>query len=217
MPEISDKATSDQDIEVGRVLFAQECVYVTSAVDEASLPKPKLPEIAFAGRSNVGKSSLLNALTNRKSLARTSAMPGRTRQVNFFDLGGRLGLVDLPGYGYARAPKQVVREWTELIEFYLRGRSSLRRAVVLIDARVGPKPNDFDALDLLDQAAVPTQVVLTKVDKVRAKDLAALIETLTPEIAKRAAVMDHMVPVSALKGTGIAELRGRLGTLAGPK
>ena len=217
MPEISDDTTSDQDIEAGRVLFAQECSYVTSAVDFASLPKPNLPEISFAGRSNVGKSSLLNALTNRKSLARTSTMPGRTRQVNFFDLGGRLGLVDLPGYGYARAPKQVVREWTELIEFYLRGRSSLRRAVVLIDARVGPKANDLDALDLLEQAAVPTQLVLTKMDKVKPKDLTALMGTLTPEMAKRAAVLDHIVPVSALKGTGISDLRGRLGTLAGPK
>ena len=217
MPEISDDTTSDQDIEAGRVLFAQECSYVTSAVDSASLPKPNLPEISFAGRSNVGKSSLLNALTNRKSLARTSTMPGRTRQVNFFDLGGRLGLVDLPGYGYARAPKQVVREWTELIEFYLRGRSSLRRAVVLIDARVGPKANDLDALDLLEQAAVPTQLVLTKMDKVKPKDLTALMGTLTPEVAKRAAVLDHIVPVSALKGTGISDLRGRLGTVAGPK
>ena len=217
MPEISDDTTSDQDIEAGRVLFAQECSYVTSAVDFASLPKPNLPEIAFAGRSNVGKSSLLNALTNRKSLARTSTMPGRTRQVNFFDLGGRLGLVDLPGYGYARAPKQVVREWTELIEFYLRGRSSLRRAVVLIDARVGPKANDLDALDLLEQAAVPTQLVLTKMDKVKPKDLTALMGTLTPEVAKRAAVLDHIVPVSALKGAGISDLRGRLGILAGPK
>jgi GTP-binding protein len=217
MPEISDDTTSDQDIEAGRVLFAQECSYVTSAIDSASLPKPNLPEIAFAGRSNVGKSSLLNALTNRKSLARTSTMPGRTRQVNFFDLGGRLGLVDLPGYGYARAPKQVVREWTKLIEFYLRRRSSLRRAVVLIDARVGPKANDLDALDLLDQAAVPTQLVLTKMDKVKPKDLTALMGTLTPEVAKRAGVLDHIVPVSALKGTGILDLRGRLGTLAGPK
>jgi len=217
MLEVSENTTSAQDIEVGRVLFAQACDYVTSAVDAASLPKPNLPEIAFAGRSNVGKSSLLNALINRKSLARTSAMPGRTRQVNFFDLGGRLGLVDLPGYGYARAPKQVVREWTELIEFYLRGRSTLRRAVVLIDARVGPKDNDFDALNLLDQAAVPTQVVLTKVDKVKAKHLAILTERLMPEIAKRAAAADDIVPVSALKGTGISDLRGRLGVLAAPK
>ncbi|MBT3395690.1 MAG: YihA family ribosome biogenesis GTP-binding protein [Alphaproteobacteria bacterium] len=217
MPEKPDDTTSDKDIEAGRVLFAQVCDFVTSAVDSATLPKPKLPEVAFAGRSNVGKSSLLNALTNRKSLARTSAMPGRTRQVNFFNLGGRLGLVDLPGYGYARAPKQVVREWTELIEFYLRGRSSLRRAVVLIDARVGPKDNDFEALDLLDQAAVPTQVVLTKIDKVKATDLAALLDRLTPEVARRAAVLDRIIPVSAVKGTGIAELRGRLGTLAIPK
>jgi len=214
---MAHETTSDQELEAGRVLFAQVCTYVTSAVDLASLPKPDLPEIAFVGRSNVGKSSLLNALTNRKSLARTSETPGRTRQINFFDLGGRLGLVDLPGYGYARAPKEAVREWTKLVEAYLRGRSSLRRAVLLVDGRIGPKDSDLTAMDLLDQAAVPTQIVLTKIDKVKAKALTAVAQTLTPELAKRAAAADQLVPVSSVKGTGIPELRATLAALAAPK
>ena len=208
---------SDEDIEAGRVLFAQECTYVTSAVDLESLPPPRLPEIAFAGRSNVGKSSLLNALTHRKSLARISTTPGRTRMINFFDLGGRLGLVDLPGYGYARAPKHAVREWTQLIEDYLRGRPSLRRALVLVDARTGPKDSDLSALDLLGQAAVPTQVVLTKVDKVTSRELDGRILDLERELARRPAAAGHVVPVSALKATGIPELRARLAALAGPR
>ena len=208
---------SDEDIEAGRVLFAQECTYVTSAVDLESLPPPRLPEIAFAGRSNVGKSSLLNALTHRKSLARISTTPGRTRMINFFDLGGRLGLVDLPGYGYARAPKHAVREWTQLIEDYLRGRASLRRALVLVDARTGPKDSDLSALDLLGQAAVPTQVVLTKVDKVTSRELDGRILDLERELSRRPAAADHVVPVSALKATGLPELRARLAALAGPR
>ena len=206
---------SEAEIDAGRVLFAQECTFLTSAADLGGLPLPGSPEIAFAGRSNVGKSSLLNALTHRKSLARTSATPGRTQQINFFDLGGRLRLVDLPGYGYARAPRHAVQEWTQLIEDYLRGRASLRRALVLVDARTGPKDSDISALDLLDQAAVPIQVVLTKIDKVSAAELQSRVQQLEQELSTRAAAANHVAPVSALKGTGIPQLRARLGALAG--
>ena len=202
------------EIEAGRVLFAQACTFITSAVDLASLPAPSLPEIAFAGRSNVGKSSLLNALAHRKSLARTSVTPGRTRQINFFDLGGRLRLVDLPGYGYARAPRHAVREWTQLVEDYLRGRRCLRRALLLIDARVGPKDSDFSALDLLDQAAVATQVVMTKIDKVSEGDLAIRASDLERDLTERPAAAMAVAPASALKGTGIPQLRARLASLA---
>jgi GTP-binding protein len=217
LPQAADSPPSEAEMEAGRILFAQECTFLTSAADLGGLPTPGLPEIAFAGRSNVGKSSLLNALAHRKSLARTSSTPGRTQQINFFELGGRLRLVDLPGYGYARAPHHAVQEWTQLIEDYLRGRAKLRRALVLVDARTGPKDSDMSALDLLDQAAVPIQVALTKIDKVSATELQARVQELEKDLAKRAAAANHVAPVSALKGTGIAELRARLGTLASPQ
>ncbi len=149
-------------VEAGRRLFAQEARFVAGAAEPSALPLDRLPEIAFAGRSNVGKSSLVNALTGRRMLARTSHTPGRTRQINFFDLGGRLMLVDLPGYGYAEAPKTAIKAWTDLVRRYLRTRAALRRLCLLLDARHGIKEVDRPLMRMLDDAGVSYQIVLTK-------------------------------------------------------
>ncbi len=182
----------------------------------AGIPAPDLPEVAFAGRSNVGKSSLINALTGRRMLARTSRTPGRTRQLNFFRLGGRLMLVDLPGIGYARASKTAIAEWTELTRDYLRGRASLRRCCLLVDARHGPKAADEEMMALLDQCAVAYQIVLTKADKATGAELARQIDACVSLARKRPAAMADMVATSAHAGTGIATLRTTLAKLASP-
>ena len=205
--------TSDE-IEAGRRLFTSPWDFATAASSLASLPPMQGLEIAFAGRSNVGKSSLINALTGRKALARTSHTPGRTRQLNFFDLGGRLLLVDLPGYGYAAAPKQAIARWTRLIERYLRGRASLLRVLVLLDARFGVKETDEPGLRLLDEAAVSFQVVLTKADLVEDAALAALLPRLGAMLARHAAAHPVIHITSAARGLGIAALRGAVATLA---
>jgi len=204
----------DEAIEAGRKLFAQECRFVSGAADYAGLPRDSLPEVAFAGRSNVGKSSLINALTGRKTLARTSNTPGRTRQINFFDLGGRLMLVDLPGYGYARAPKSEIRVWTKLIEDYLKGRVGLRRLCLLIDGRHGLKPVDHELMTLLDTAAVPYRIVLTKCDKVRAAELAQHEEGVREALSAHPAGLPDAILTSAVKGMGIEALRADLAALA---
>src|SRR5262245_41136958 len=165
-------------LERGRLLFARECSFSAGATTAEALPPAGLPEVAFAGRSNVGKSSLVNALTGRRTLARVSDTPGRTQQLNFFELGGRLMLVDLPGYGYAKAAKTKVEHWTRLTEDYLRGRPTLRRLCLLIDSRHGPLAADQAIIALLDKAAVSYQLVLTKADKTRGPALARLAETL---------------------------------------
>ncbi len=201
-------------LEAGRRLFAQPCDFVTGAATLAAIPAPELPEVAFAGRSNVGKSSLVNALTGRRTLARVSNAPGRTQQLNFFRLGGRLMLVDLPGYGYARAPKSAVRAWTRLVDAYLRGRPSLRRLCLLIDARHGLKPPDCELIGMLDVAAVSYQAILTKADKVGAGDLDAVAAALAAELAGHGAAHPDALVTSARDGTGIAILRGNLGALA---
>lgn len=178
------------------------------------LPANSSPEIAFAGRSNVGKSSLVNALTGRKTLARTSHTPGRTQQLNFFDLGGRLTMVDLPGYGYARAPKGTVDQWTALIYDYLRGRVGLRLLCLLIDSRHGLKKADDDILNLLDKSAVAYQVVLTKTDKLKAGALPGVVAKVEAGLRKHPAAAPAVMTTSARGGAGIPELRSRLQMLA---
>ena len=200
----------DEDqIEAARKLFAGPVAFLKSAPKLEFLPPPDVPEVAFAGRSNVGKSSLLNALTNRNGLARTSNTPGRTQELNFFDVGDppRLRLVDMPGYGFAEAPKDVVRTWRFLINDYLRGRQVLGRAFVLIDSRHGPKPVDDEIMDMLDAAAVSYRIVLTKADKVKASALDAVAEATRTAARKRAAAHPDLILTSSEKGMGLAELR----------
>lgn len=213
----ADDAPRDAEaIEAGRRLFAGPCDFVAGAANPASLPAPTLVEIAFAGRSNVGKSSLVNALTGRRTLARTSQTPGRTQQINFFDLGHRLMLVDLPGYGYSRAGKASARSWNRLIDMYLKGRARLRRVLVLIDVRRGVGPHDREVMDRLDGAAVSYQVVLTKADKAgRGDDAAeAVAARVAGEIKSRPAAHPDVVVTSAEAGTGIEGLRAILAALA---
>ncbi len=205
----------DAEAEAGRLLFAQACTFVTGVAKVEQLPDLGAPEVAFAGRSNVGKSSLVNALTGRRTLARVSSTPGRTRQINFFDLGGRLTLVDLPGYGFARAANSEIKAWTALVRAYLRGRSGLRRVCLLIDARHAPKPADEDVMTLLDRAAVVFQVVLTKADKLDAEARAARGPALALDLAARhPATHPQVLTTSARGGLGIVELRGVLAALA---
>ncbi len=212
-PEAAPEA---DEIEAGRRLFAHECDFVAGVATIDGLPPDGLPEIAFAGRSNVGKSSLLNALTGRTSLARVSHTPGRTRQLNFFSLADRLMLVDMPGYGYAEAAKSEIAAWTELIRLYLRGRAGLRRACVLVDARHGIKPTDRPLMAMLDEAAVSFQIVLTKADKVRPGALAARLADVAAELATHVAAHPVIHLTSAHEGRGIAELRAVLAALAAP-
>ena len=203
-------------LEAGRLLFATECKFLVSAADEKQLPAFDLNEVAFAGRSNVGKSSLLNALTGHKALARTSNTPGRTRLLNFFDLGGRLILVDLPGYGYARASKTDIARWTKLTRGFLKGRAQLRRVCLLIDSRHGLKASDRQVMDELDTAAASYQVVLTKADKMKPGPLARLVEETGTALARRPAAHPVCMVTSSASGAGIAELRAALATLAEP-
>jgi GTP-binding protein len=203
-------------LEAGRRLFAQECAFIAGVAELAQLPPASLPEVAFAGRSNVGKSSLINALTGRNQLARISRTPGRTQQINMFELGGRLMLVDLPGYGFAEAPKAKVEAWQRLIRSYLRGRAGLRRACVLIDARHGLKPVDLEFMTMLGEVAVAYQLVLTKVDLVRGGALADLVESLQADLARRPGAHPEIIATSAREGSGIERLRAALTTLAMP-
>ena len=205
---------SDHELECGRLLFAKECNFLLGIDKLVQLPDSSLPEIAFAGRSNVGKSSLINALTGRKALARTSNTPGRTQQLNFFDLGRRLVLVDLPGYGYAKVSKTQVAAWTRTLKAFLRGRVALRRVCLLIDSRVGLKDLDRDMMEMLDAAAVVYQVVLTKVDKVKSDELETMTSMISDELAKRSAAHPMLALTSSNKSLGIRELRAGLASLA---
>ena len=206
---MSENRDREELAERARKLFAGPVEFLKSAPGLKFLPDPTYPEIAFAGRSNVGKSSLLNALTNRKGLARTSNTPGRTQELNFFDVGQpvQIRLVDMPGYGFAEAPKDLVKRWRFLVNDFLRGRPVLRRAIVLIDARHGIKPVDTEIMDMLDTAAVNYQVVLTKTDKVKTTDLAQVVERTTAEAAKHPAAHPSFIATSSETGLGIAELR----------
>lgn len=197
-------------IEDARKLFARRTEFMMGAVSVDGLPSPDLPEVAFAGRSNVGKSSLINALTGRKDLARASNEPGRTREVNFFVLDERFRLVDLPGYGFARASRVAARKFQNLGRDYLRGRVNLKRAYLLIDARHGLKPVDEEALAAFDVAAVSYQIVLTKADKLKAAEVEAVTERTLKAVSRRPAAFPRVVATSAEKGTGLAELRAEV-------
>ena len=196
--------------ERARKLFSGPIDFLKSAPQLQHLPDPTVPEIAFAGRSNVGKSSLINAVTNRSKLARASNTPGRTQELNYFDVGRDplvFRLVDMPGYGFAEAPKDMVKRWRFLINDYLRGRQVLKRALVLIDARHGLKDVDRDVMKMLDDAAVSYHLVLTKADKVKPTELAKTIEKIAVEAAKHPAAHPLILPTSSETGTGISELR----------
>lgn len=199
-------------IEEARKLFAGPIAFLKSAPSLQFLPDPLVSEVAFAGRSNVGKSSLLNALTNRSTLARTSNTPGRTQELNFFDVGEplRLRLVDMPGYGFAKAPKDMVRKWRFLVNDYLRGRQVLKRALVLIDSRHGVKDVDRDILKMLDEAAVSYHLVLTKADKIKASDLVAVTERTIAEGRTHVAAHPEILVTSSETGLGMAELRAAI-------
>ena len=203
------------DIRRGETLFKGPCTFVKGVVDIDGLPRDGKPEIAFAGRSNVGKSSLINALTGQKSLARVSVTPGRTRELNFFTLGkdDAFYLVDMPGYGYARASKAAVKGWTRLMQDYLKGRRELKRVFLLIDARHGLKESDQEILTLMDEAAVSYQGVLTKADKPKAAELAAIEAKVGTELAKRPAAYPQLIATSARTGAGIPELRAEIAPL----
>ena len=201
-------------VDAGRRLFAREARFVAGAADPGALPSETLPEIAFAGRSNVGKSSLVNALTGRRMLARTSKTPGRTRQLNFFDLGGELMLVDLPGYGYADASRAAIESWTALVRRYLRSRAALRRVCLLIDSRHGLKEPDRPVLQMLDQAAVSYQIVLTKTDKLGTGELTATAERVAAALAAHTAAHPEIHLTSAEEHRGIAALRATLAAFA---
>ena len=203
---MSDEPTP-AELEAARKLFAGACDFVAGAAVAEALPGATLPEVAFVGRSNVGKSSLVNALTGRKTLARVSRSPGRTQQINFFDLAHRLMLVDLPGYGFARVAKSKKHGWSLLAEAYLKGRPSLRRALVLIDARHGIKEVDREILEMLDKAAVSYRLVLTKADKIKPTELDAVLEATATEARKRPAAHPDILSTSAETGLGIPELR----------
>lgn len=213
-PHPAGEAADGPDLEeAGRLLFAVECRFFHAAQRLDQLPPPDGTEVAFAGRSNVGKSSLVNALTGRRALARASGQPGRTRQLNFFDLGGRLTLVDMPGYGYARAGKDIKADWQGLMFEYLRGRPNLRRVILLLDARIETKASDIAVMELLDRAAVTFQLVLTKTDDTPAPRLAARLEEAVGLARRHTAAHPEVLSTSSETGAGIPELRAELAAL----
>ena len=211
MPEIS-KA----QLEAGRLLFARDVTFMLSAVSLETLPPARLPEICFAGRSNVGKSSLINALTNRKGLARASNTPGRTRELNYFNVDERLFVVDLPGYGYAKASKSDIARWTKLTRQFLFGRASLRRVFLLIDSRHGLKDSDLELMAMLDETAVTYQLILTKTDKLKKGELEKVSTKTQKAITKRPAAFPQIINTSSETKNGLDLLRAEIATLAMP-
>ena len=206
---MNEGAEADDLIEAARRLFSGPVSFLKSAPTLQYIPDANVPEVAFAGRSNVGKSSLLNALTGRKSLARASVTPGRTQELNFFEVGEPLffRLVDMPGYGFAKAPKDMVRKWRYLVNDYLRGRAVLKRALLLVDARHGVKDIDREVMKMLDEAAVSYRVVLTKADKIKPTDLDSVIAATVAEARTHVAAHPTIIATSSETGLGIAELR----------
>lgn len=188
-------------------IFTSKCDFVAAADTLDWLPPVTLPEVAFAGRSNVGKSTLINALTGRRKLARTSNTPGRTQQLNFFNIGDVFHLVDMPGYGYAKVSKSKIKNWTDVLESYLRGRVSLRLALVLVDSRHGLKESDSDMMDLLNKAAVPYRIIMTKADKAKQADLAKTVDAIEKKLKKNPAAYPHPHITSSDAKQGIDELR----------
>jgi len=207
---------SKNSIEKGRLLFARDVTFMLSAVSLDTLPPARLPEICFAGRSNVGKSSLINALTNRKGLARASNTPGRTRELNYFNIDERLFIVDLPGYGYAKASKSDIVRWTKLTREFLFGRASLRRVFLLIDSRHGTKENDIELMNMLDETAVTYQIVLTKIDKIKKSEIDEVYIKTATLIAKRPAAYPNIILTSSEKKNGLDELRSTIANIAIP-
>lgn len=212
---MTDTPYSEQDLNDGRLLFAGPVTFLMGAVSLDTLPAPDRPEVAFAGRSNVGKSSLVNALTGRKTLARTSNTPGRTQELNFFDIGQGLDrpayLVDLPGYGYAKIERKKVHAWTRLVKTYLRGRPNLRRILLLIDSRHGLKENDREIMAMLDEAAVNYQIVLTKLDKLKVAERDKMLNKTQADAQKFVACHPVVLATSSEKGWGLAEVRAEIG------
>jgi GTP-binding protein len=213
MPPDADAPDEDAALETGRLAFARPWRFLMGVSSIAGLPAAAGVEVAFAGRSNVGKSSLINALTGQGTLARTSNTPGRTQELNYFVADDGIVIVDMPGYGYARAPKQQVKDWTRLVFAFLRGRANLRRVYVLVDARHGLKANDREALDVLDKAAVSYQIVLTKCDKERPDALAKLIAETAAAIRKRPAAHPEIIATSSATSAGIDILRAEIAAL----
>jgi len=191
------------DLTAAELQFTRPCNFVISVAELSQLPVAQIDEIAFAGRSNVGKSSLINALFKKRKLAKTSATPGRTQQLNFFNFDDKLYLVDLPGYGYAKAPENLVRQWQNLLKTYLRGRPNLRRVFLMIDSRRGIKKEDLEIMKLLDESAVAYQIVLTKIDKISESELSAAKEKISAEIQPHAAAMNDILLTSAEKNLGL--------------
>jgi len=210
---MADPLFTDEQLEEARVLFAQPATFMMGAVKMDGLPAADLPEVCFAGRSNVGKSSLINGLVGHKKLARASNEPGRTREINFFVLGEKVRLVDLPGYGFARVSRSTANKFQDLGRQYLRGRPNLKRVYLLIDARHGLKDVDKEALDALDLSAVSYQIILTKADKIKPAEAAALVDKTQGQIAKRPAAFPRVLATSAEKGTGLPELRAEIKTV----
>ena len=216
MPTSEKEGRTPGELEAARKLFAGPCEFVAGAASLDSMIAISTPEVAFAGRSNVGKSSLVNALTGRRSLARTSSSPGHTRQINFFDLGGRLMLVDLPGYGFAQVSRSMKETWQDLASAYLRGRPTLKRVCLLIDARHGVKDTDRETMKNLDAAAVSYQLVLTKADQLKPGQIGPAIAAAEAAARKHGAAHPQVLATSSQTGFGIAELRAEIAAVAQP-